>query len=37
MNNLIVKSPPAAPELAPGKVSHGSWLGLAGAAMCVIR
>ncbi|EUB74162.1 ABC-type transporter, integral membrane subunit [Pseudomonas sp. GM41(2012)] len=36
MNNLIVKSPPAAPELAGGKVSHGSWLGLAGAAMCVI-
>ncbi|MBV7550594.1 ABC transporter permease [Pseudomonas sp. PDM26] len=36
MNNLIVKSP-ATTKLALGKVSHGSsWLGLIGAAMCVI-
>ncbi|KAB0507444.1 MULTISPECIES: ABC transporter permease [Pseudomonas] len=36
MNNLIVKSP-ATNKLALGKVSHGSsWLGLIGAAMCVI-
>ncbi|KPU56076.1 binding--dependent transport system inner membrane component family protein [Pseudomonas fluorescens] len=36
MNNLIVKSP-ATSKLARGKVSHGSsWLGLIGAAMCVI-
>ena len=36
MNNLIVKSP-APTKLALGKVSHGSsWLGLIGAAMCVI-
>ncbi|WP_223458801.1 ABC transporter permease [Pseudomonas sp. A-R-26] len=36
MNNLIVKSP-ATTKLALGKVSHGSsWLGLVGAAMCVI-
>ena len=36
MNNLIVKSP-ATSKLALGKVSHGSsWLGLIGAAMCVI-
>jgi peptide/nickel transport system permease protein len=37
MNNLIVKSTPATPDLAVGKVSHGpAWLGLIGAAMCVI-
>ena len=37
MNNLIVKSPPAAPEQALGKVSRKTpWLGLIGAAMCVI-
>ena len=37
MNNLIVKSTPAAPELAAGKVSAGpSWLGLVGAVMCVL-
>lgn len=37
MNNLIVKSTPAAPDLSVGKVSHGpAWLGLIGAAMCVI-
>lgn len=37
MNNLIVKSTPAAPDLSAGKVSHGpAWLGLIGAAMCVI-
>lgn len=36
MNNLIVKSP-ATTKLAQGKVSHrSSWLGLIGAAMCVI-
>ncbi|WGK91552.1 ABC transporter permease [Pseudomonas migulae] len=36
MNNLIVKSPTTT-KLAQGKVSHGSsWLGLIGAAMCVI-
>ena len=36
MNNLIVKSP-ATSKLARGKVFHGSsWLGLIGAAMCVI-
>ncbi|CAN7435986.1 ABC transporter permease [Pseudomonas sp. GL-B-26] len=36
MNNLIVKSP-VTTKLALGKVSHGSsWLGLIGAAMCVI-
>jgi peptide/nickel transport system permease protein len=36
MNNLIVKSPTTT-KLAPGKVSHGSsWIGLIGAAMCVI-
>ena len=36
MNNLIVKSP-STTKLALGKVSHGSsWLGLIGAAMCVI-
>ncbi|WP_413704308.1 ABC transporter permease [Pseudomonas sp. Pseusp16] len=36
MNNLIVKSP-ATTKLALGKVSHrSSWLGLIGAAMCVI-
>lgn len=37
MNNLIVKSTPATPDLSVGKVSHGpAWLGLIGAAMCVI-
>lgn len=37
MNNLIVKSPPAAPEPALVKVSRKTpWLGLIGAAMCVI-
>ncbi|MBK5301308.1 MULTISPECIES: ABC transporter permease [Gammaproteobacteria] len=37
MNDLIAKSAPAGPELALGKVSNGpSWLGLVGAAMCVI-
>ena len=37
MNNLIVKSTPAAPDLSAGKVSHGpAWLGLIGAAICVI-
>jgi peptide/nickel transport system permease protein len=37
MNPLIVKSPPKAPDLALGKVSHGpSWLGLLGAATCFI-
>lgn len=37
MNNLIVKSTPDTPDLASGKVAHGpSWLGLLGAAMCVI-
>jgi peptide/nickel transport system permease protein len=36
MNNLIVKSPTTT-KLAQGKVAHGSsWLGLIGAAMCVI-
>ena len=36
MNNLIVKSP-ATTKLALGKVSHrSSWLGLIGAAICVI-
>jgi len=36
MNNLIVKSPTTT-KLALGKVSHGSsWVGLIGAAMCVI-
>lgn len=36
MNNLIVKSPTTT-KLAPGKVSRGSsWVGLIGAAMCVI-
>ncbi|GID03173.1 DNA-directed RNA polymerase subunit alpha [Pseudomonas sp. 008] len=33
----MAKSAPAGPELALGKVAHGpSWLGLVGAAMCVI-
>lgn len=37
MNNLIVKSPPVAPDRALGKVSSGrSWLGLVGAAMCFL-
>ena len=37
MNNLIVKSTPAAPDLSAGKVSHGpAWLGLIGAFMCVV-
>jgi len=37
MNNLIVKSTPKTPDLSVGKVSHGpAWLGLIGAAMCVI-
>jgi len=37
MNNLIVKSPPAAAALGLGKDPHGaSWLGLVGAAMCAI-
>ncbi|VVO73918.1 putative D,D-dipeptide transport system permease protein DdpC [Pseudomonas fluorescens] len=37
MNNLIVKSTPETPDLSVGKVSHGpAWLGLIGAAMCVI-
>ena len=37
MNNLIVKSTPATPDLSVGKVSHGpAWLGLIGAATCVI-
>jgi peptide/nickel transport system permease protein len=37
MNNLIVKSTPKTPDLSAGKVSHGpAWLGLIGAAMCVI-
>ena len=37
MNNLIVKSPPAAAALGLGKGPHGaSWLGLVGAAMCAI-
>ncbi|WP_191487645.1 ABC transporter permease [Pseudomonas sp. FEN] len=37
MNNLIVKSTPASPDLSVGKVSNGSaWLGLIGAAMCLI-
>lgn len=37
MNNLIVKSTPATPDRSVGKVSHGlAWLGLIGAAMCVI-
>ncbi|MEO8640351.1 ABC transporter permease [Pseudomonas sp.] len=36
MNNIIVKSP-ATGKLALGKISHGSsWLGLVGAAMCVM-
>ena len=36
MNNLIVKSPTTT-KLALGKVSHGSsWVGLIGAALCVI-
>ncbi|PTR20623.1 MULTISPECIES: ABC transporter permease [unclassified Pseudomonas] len=36
MNNLIVKSPTTT-KLALGKVSHGSsWVGLIGAAICVI-
>ena len=37
MNNLIVKSTPATPDLSAGKGAHGpGWLGLIGAAMCVI-
>ncbi|MBU6957027.1 ABC transporter permease [Pseudomonas sp. CVAP len=37
MNKLIVKSMPAAPDVALGKVVSGrSWLGLVGAAMCFI-
>ena len=37
MNNFIVKSTPGTPDLSAGKVSHGpAWLGLIGAAMCVI-
>ena len=37
MNNLIVKSTPSAPDLSVGKVSHGpAWLGLIGAAMCLL-
>ncbi|QQX56136.1 ABC transporter permease [Pseudomonas chlororaphis] len=37
MSNLMLKSTPATPDLALGKVSHGpSWLGLTGAAMCVL-
>ncbi len=37
MRDVIVKSTPAAPDLALGKISHGpSWLGLTGAAMCFI-
>ncbi|HXQ99449.1 MAG TPA: ABC transporter permease [Pseudomonas sp.] len=37
MNNLIVKSTPATPDLAAGKISHGpSWLGLLGATVCLI-
>lgn len=35
MNPIIVKSTPATPDLALGKISHGpSWLGLLGAVMC---
>ncbi|MFS2155940.1 ABC transporter permease [Pseudomonas sp. Pseusp122] len=35
MNKLIVTSTPATPDLALGKISHGSsWLGLLGAVMC---
>ncbi|MGA8133688.1 MULTISPECIES: ABC transporter permease [Pseudomonas] len=37
MNHFIVKSTPGTPDLSAGKVSHGpAWLGLIGAAMCVI-
>ncbi|MBI6854331.1 MULTISPECIES: ABC transporter permease [Pseudomonas] len=37
MRDVIVKSTPAAPDLALGKISHGpSWLGLIGAAMCFL-